>query len=82
MHNLPIIDEIVSKISKLVAETPAAEVEKNVRALLTSLFIRLDLVTREEFDAQTAVLARARAQLEELEQRLAALESRSAKQPQ
>lgn len=50
------------------------EVEKNVKASLQSGFSRLDLVTREEFDAQAKVLARTRQRLEELERRVARLE--------
>ena len=52
------------------------EIEKNVRAMLASTFARLDLVTREEFDVQTAVLARTREKLAELEAKLAELEKR------
>ncbi|MCC5812947.1 MAG: accessory factor UbiK family protein [Ectothiorhodospiraceae bacterium] len=51
------------------------EVERNMRTALQSTFNRLDLVTREEFDAQTKVLARTRAQLEAMEERVAALEA-------
>lgn len=51
------------------------EMERNMRASLQSMFSRLDLVTREEFDAQAKVLARTRAHLETLELRLAALEA-------
>ena len=55
--------------------------QKNIRALLTQQFARLDLVTREEFDIQTKVLARTRSKLEELERKLSELEvARSAKQ--
>jgi hypothetical protein len=53
-----------------------ADVENNFRAVLRANLSRLDLVARDEFDAQTKVLARTRAQLEELERRLAALETR------
>ncbi len=52
-----------------------ADVEQNFRAVLRANLARLDLVARDEFDAQTKVLARTRAQLEALEQRLAALEA-------
>ena len=45
-------------------------------AALGGVFQRLDLVTREEFDVQREVLARARARLAELEQRLAELEQK------
>ncbi|MEX0729786.1 MAG: accessory factor UbiK family protein [Aquisalimonadaceae bacterium] len=50
------------------------EVERNMRTALQSTFNRLDLVTREEFDAQAKVLARTRAQLDALESRITALE--------
>ncbi len=72
------IDELARR---LTASMPAgvrefqAEVEKNVRSSLQAGFSRLDLVTREEFDAQAKVLARTRAQLDELAERVAALES-------
>lgn len=51
------------------------EMERNMRATMQGMFSRLDLVTREEFDAQTKVLARTRAHLEMLESRIAALEA-------
>ncbi|MFV8835094.1 accessory factor UbiK family protein [Aquisalimonas sp.] len=53
------------------------EMERNFRTTMQSTFNRLDLVTREEFDAQSKVLARTRAQLEALEERVAALEGRT-----
>ncbi|TPQ24584.1 accessory factor UbiK family protein [Methylomonas sp. EFPC3] len=52
------------------------DVEKNVHALLQSGLAKLDLVSREEFEVQKAVLAKTRARLEELEQRIAELEQR------
>jgi BMFP domain-containing protein YqiC len=58
----------------VIARTPAADIERNMRATLASLFARLDLVTREEFDVQSAVLARTREKLATLEARLAELE--------
>jgi len=51
-----------------------AEVEKNARVALQSTFNRMELVTREEFDAQAKVLARTRERLEAMEARVAALE--------
>jgi BMFP domain-containing protein YqiC len=50
------------------------DIEKNARALLSSLLGKLDLVTREEFDIQTALLERSREKLQALEARIAALE--------
>ena len=69
------LDEMNERIRSLLANSPAADLEKNLRALLASFFARLDLVTREEFDVQREVLARTRAKLAELEAKLGALES-------
>ena len=70
------LDDISGKISQLIAETPAADIEKNLKSLLQSTFAKLDLVTREEFDVQTQVLQNARAQLAALEQKITELETR------
>lgn len=53
-----------------------ADMEKNMRATLAAAFTRMDLVTREEFDVQQAVLARTRQRLEDLERQVAELEAR------
>lgn len=66
--------DLPKKISELIANSPAADIEKNVKAFLAQAFTKLDLVTREEFDLQTELLARTRSRLEELEVRLASLE--------
>lgn len=52
------------------------EMEKNFRAVLQGFFSRMDLVTREEFEVQSEVLARTRALVEDLEKQVAALEER------
>lgn len=72
------LEEISAKVSEIIASSPAADLEKNVKAMLASGFNRLDLVTREEFDVQSQVLARTREQLTLLEQRIAVLEQRAA----
>jgi BMFP domain-containing protein YqiC len=81
------MEDIQKNISDLIARSPAADVERNVRAMLTQGFAKLDLVTREEFDVQVDLLARTRArvdqltaQVERLETRLAALEAGDAGQ--
>jgi len=51
-----------------------ADLDSNFRAVLRERLTKLDLVSRDEFDAQARVLERTRAQLEALEARLAALE--------
>lgn len=73
-----ILEDIGAKLSELAANSPARDLEKNVRAVLGSAFTRLDLVTREEFEVQREVLAHARARLTELEHRVAELEARLA----
>ena len=71
MENPKLLDEMSSRLSKLLAAGPAADIEKNVRAMPTGMFARLDLVTREEFEVQRELLARAQERLAKLEARLA-----------
>lgn len=73
-----LLDEMDRRIREVLARSPAADLEKNLRALIASGLSRLDLVTREEFDVQREVLARARAKLAELEVKLNELESQKA----
>ncbi|TCS72163.1 hypothetical protein EDC61_10678 [Sulfuritortus calidifontis] len=69
-----LLDEINAKVSEVIAASPAKDIEKNLKATLTGLLGKLDLVTREEFDVQAQVLARTREKLTALEERLAKLE--------
>ena len=68
------LEEIGTKVSALIANSPAKDFEKNAKAVMSGVFARLDLVTREEFDVQQLVLLRSREKLEALEKRLAQLE--------
>lgn len=77
MLNAKIFDDLSAKLSEAANSGPAKDLEKNVRALLAQGFSKLDLVTREEFDIQAQVLARAREQLTALEARIAELETRN-----
>ena len=81
MLNPKILDDISSRLSGLIAASPVKDIERNARALLSSAFARLDLVTREEFDLQVAVLARTREKLSALEARVAALDAGLPKRP-
>lgn len=75
-----ILEDIGNKMSSLLANSPAKDFEKNAKAAVSSLLAKLDVVTREEFDIQTHVLARTREKLKELEARVEALEkARAAK---
>jgi ubiquinone biosynthesis accessory factor UbiK len=69
-------NDIQGKINQALDSTPAKDIERNVKAMVTQGFSRLDLVTREEFDIQAQVLAKTRAKLEALELRVAQLEAR------
>lgn len=71
-----IANEMQSKVGEAIKQTPAKDLEKNVRALLVQGFQKMDLVTREEFDIQAQVLAKTRAKLEALEAKVAALEKK------
>lgn len=75
MLDAKFLEDLTKRISALLAQTPAADIEKNLRALLTAQLAKLDLVTREDFEVQKALLARAQARLAELEKRLAELEA-------
>jgi BMFP domain-containing protein YqiC len=72
-----LLDEINEKVKAVLAQGPAADIEKNLRAMLGGLFSRLDLVTREEFDVQREVLLRTRTKLVDLEKKVAELEKQS-----
>ncbi len=70
-----LFEEVSAKIGETIANSPAKDVEKNVKAMLGSAFNKMDLVTREEFDIQQQVLIKTRTKLVELEERLARLEA-------
>jgi len=74
MPDAKLFEDLAARVSAMIAATPAKDVEKNLRALLTGALGRLDLVTREEFDIQREALARARERLAALEAKIAELE--------
>jgi BMFP domain-containing protein YqiC len=86
-HQEPTMDmnnffnDLQGKINQAIENSPAKDIEKNVKAMMTQGFSKLDLVTREEFDIQAQVLAKTRAKLEELETRMVLLEARVSAQP-
>ena len=77
MLNQKVLDEIVTKVNELLAQSPVKDVEKNLRIMLAGIFTRMDLVTRDEFDVQQEVLKRTREKLTGLEARIAELETAS-----
>lgn len=72
------VEEAQKKISQLLEGSPAADIERNLKALLASLLTRMDLVTREEFEVQRELLTRARETLAKQETRITELETRLA----
>jgi len=71
------LEDLARRLADAVPPGIAAirnDLERNFRAVLQGGLARLDLVTRQEFDIQSAVLRRSRERLEELEKRIAALE--------
>ncbi len=71
-------NDLQNKINHAIQNSPAKDIEKNVKSMMTQGFSKLDLVTREEFDIQAQVLAKTRSRLELLETRLAELEAKLA----
>lgn len=72
-----LIDDLARRLAGALPENVSAlrrDLEQNFKGVLQAQLARLDLVTREEFDVQSAVLRRTREKLEALEQRLAGLE--------
>jgi ubiquinone biosynthesis accessory factor UbiK len=81
----PKIDDIVRRLVESVPPGVRAvqqDLESNFRAVLRASLTKLDLVSRDEFDAQMRVLERTRARLEELERRVAAIDGSGAQAAQ
>ena len=75
--NSQTLDDLAARIGRAIDASPAKDIEKNVKALLQSGLMRLDLVSRQEFDTQAQVLLRTREMVERLEARIAEMERRS-----
>jgi BMFP domain-containing protein YqiC len=81
MNRTAWMEDLQKNVSDLIARSPAADVQRNVKAFMAQGFSKMDLVTREEFDIQVELATRTRArvdqltaQVEQLESRLSALE--------
>jgi len=70
-----LLDDLRSRIESALRDSPAQDVERNLRALLAAWFDRLDLVLREDFEVQKRLLERSQTKLAELEARVAELEA-------
>jgi BMFP domain-containing protein YqiC len=76
MPQTRILEDLSARISEFLAASPAKDFERNVRALLSAAFAKLELATREELEVQTRVLTRSREKLSQLEARVAELEAK------
>lgn len=79
MKNPHFLKDLVGKLTDALPEHLGllkSDFAKNCQAILARSFDKLDLVTREEFDAQTKVLARTRQKLEQLNEQIAQLEKK------
>lgn len=76
MQKNPWFEEFQKNVADLIARSPAADIERNVKAFMGQAFTRMDLITREEFDVQVALLGKAQVRIEALETQLQALEHR------
>ena len=77
--NKQFFDDVASKISSALPPVPGSmsgELEQTIRAILNNAFDKLELVTREDFEVQSAVLQKTRIKLEKLEQKLSDLEDK------
>jgi BMFP domain-containing protein YqiC len=74
-----LFDDLRSRIDDALRNSPAQDIEKNLRALFAAWFDKMDLVLREDFEVQKKLLERAQAKLAELETRIAQLEARKPK---
>lgn len=79
MINQKLLEGLSEQLGQLIETargmSGSGELQAQIQVLLQAAFNRMDLVTRDEFDAQTAVLARTRAKLEQLQQQLEQLEA-------
>ena len=77
MFNTDKINEISNKINDMIKNSPLADIEKNVNALIKGAFTKMELVSREEFDVQAEVLRSTREKLAKLEAKLSELEAKA-----
>lgn len=71
-----ILDELQSKLGQIMESSPAKDIERNVRALLTQAVSRLELVTSEEYEVQKLIIVQLQNRVNMLEKRLSDLENR------
>ncbi|MBV7485800.1 accessory factor UbiK family protein [Bordetella sp. BOR01] len=78
MNRTQWIEDFQKNLSDLIARSPAADLERNAKAMMGQAFTKMDLITREEFDVQAELLARARERVDQLDAQVRQLETRVA----
>ena len=73
--NERVLSDLSERMARMAGDNPAGDLRRNFRAMLSSAFTKMDLVSREEYDVQVQVLAKAREKLAALEARVAELEA-------
>ena len=71
-----ILDELQSKLGQIMESSPAKDIERNVRAILTQAVSKLELVTSEEYEVQRLTIVQLQNRVNMLEKRLSDLENR------
>lgn len=71
MEKQAFFQDFQQKVMDLIKASPAADIERNIKALMGQTFSKLELVSREEFDIQAALLQSLQARVDALEARLA-----------
>ena len=74
--NKTLFDDLSARMEEALRNSPAQDIEKNLRALLAGWFDRMDLVMREDFEIQRKLLEQAQAKLAALEKRVSELEAK------
>jgi hypothetical protein len=72
--NKTLFDDLSERINEALRNSPAQDIERNIRALMASWFDRMDVVLREDFEVQRKLLEQAQAKLAALEKRVSELE--------
>ena len=70
MDRQTLLQDVQKRLGELLRASPAADLERNLKALMAQSFQKMDLVTREEFEIQAAMIERLRQRIDVLESRL------------
>ena len=79
--NKKILDDLQAKLGQIMSNSPAKDIERNIRAVLTQAISRLDVVTKEDFEVQKLTIAQLQNKILSLETRLAELERQLRQRP-